>query len=192
MGGVYDVHTNTMHHPQITQPTHVRYERVAPGESHGTAQLMSDLSSLSLANQGPTITDLASHEKRTTGPPTSDDKPDAKTDEQPSTIFPPVPASVSNRYVVQDIIYQSPPYSNMGIPGPDGDLRTMNPNGITSLVNSPHPEFMTPEIIALLPEDCKKAFDEAVQRELEWKKQWSTEAEDGARSRPLKSYAWYP
>ncbi|KAJ5585122.1 Chromatin-remodelling complex RSC SWI/SNF subunit Rsc7/Swp82 [Penicillium hispanicum] len=188
MGGIYDVHTNTMQYPQIMQPTHVRYERIPPPESRSTAELMTEMSSLSLANKGFTTTDTQSNDQDTTEPATIDEK----LDEKPSTIFPPVPASLSSRYVIQDIVYESPPYSNMGIPGPDGDQRNLGPNGLVSVADPTHPEFMTPEIIAMLPDDCKEALLDAAAREVEWKSKWSTEAQDGARSRPLKSYAWYP
>lgn len=184
MGGIYDVHTNQMHYPAITQPTHARWERVPPTEVNATAQLMS---SLSLSNGTPI--EQASAEQPST------DSPDAapKESEERSTILAPVPASVSSRYFVQDIVFESPPYSNMGVPGPDGDMCAKGrPNGVVSLANPTHPEFMTPEIIALLPPDCKKSLDEAIAAELEWKSRWGTEAEDGARSTPLKSYAWYP
>lgn len=187
MGGVYDVHTNTMQYPQIMQPTHARWERVPPPDTRSTAELMTDMSSLTLANKAPTP-DAASDK------PTSTESPDNNPDEsdEKQSIFHPVPASLSNRYVVQDIVYESPPWSNMGIPGPDGDLRNRNPNGLVSIANPAHPEFMSPEILALLPEECKEALLEAATKEVEWKSKWSTESENGARSQPLKSYAWYP
>jgi pyruvate/2-oxoacid:ferredoxin oxidoreductase beta subunit len=31
------------------------------------------------------------------------------------------------------IVYESPPYSNMGIPGPDGDVHDIGPNGLVSV-----------------------------------------------------------
>lgn len=180
MGGVYDVHTNAMQYPQIMQPTHCRWERVPP------ADLNTDMSSLTLTNEGPITTENP--------PPTSTEPttPGDTTDEKRTAIFPPVPSRITDHYVVQDIVYESPPYSNIGIPGPDGDLRNIHPNGLASIANPSHPEFMSPEIIGLLPDDCKESLIEAAAREVEWKSKWSTEAENGARSRPLKSYAWYP
>ncbi|KAJ5736863.1 Chromatin-remodelling complex RSC SWI/SNF subunit Rsc7/Swp82 [Penicillium malachiteum] len=140
MGGVYEVHTNVMQYPQITQPTHVRYEHVPPPSIDPRENLMGGLSSLNLA-PGPSTTEDAGSSSTipsdTTSPP----------------IFPPVPKSVSDNYMVQDIIFEAPPYSNM---------------------------------------DSKKALEEAQAAELEWKQRWSTEAEDGARSEMVKSFAWYP
>ncbi|KAJ5908956.1 hypothetical protein N7495_001638 [Penicillium taxi] len=172
LSGVYDVHTNIMQYPQIMQPTHARFESVPPPDAAG---LTADLSSLNIDSA---INDHASPEANSAEPPAT-------------TIFPPVPASMSDRYVVQDIIYESPQYSNMGIPGPDGDLRNPNQNGLVSIANG-HPEFMSPEIIAMLPDDCKEAFIKAAADEAEWKLKWSTEANDGARSLPHKGTAWYP
>lgn len=181
MGGVYDVHTNTIHYPQITQPTHCRWERVPP------ADLNKDMSALNLTNETNTT---ESTQNRAELLPRGDTTTTEK--ENPSTIFPPVPAHIANNYLVQDIVYEPPPYSNMGIPGPDGDLRNLQPNGLASIANPKNPEFMTPEIIALLPPECKEALIEAAAREVEWKSRWSTEAEDGARAQPTKSFAWYP
>lgn len=182
MAGIYDVHTNSMQYPQIMQPTHCRWERVPP------ADLNEDMSSLSLTNKESTTAEATQTEPPTSVDPTANDNPD----ENPTTSFPPVPTHISNDYVVQDIIYQSPPYSNMGIPGPDGDLRSFHPNGLVSIANPNHPEFMTPEIIAMLPEDCKQALIESAAQEVEWKTKWGTEEQNGARSHPSKSYAWYP
>ena len=192
MGGVYDVHTNAMQYPQITQPTHVRYERVAPPDTRGTAELMTNMSSLSIANQASTVTDINSNHKPTSNEPIDSATTGIQTDGRPSTILPPVPDPISSRYLVEDIIYQSPPYSNLGIPGPDGDLRAQSPNGFLSVANPDRPEFMNPEIIAMLPEDCKQALLDVAAAEVEWKTSWSTETKDGERSKPLKSYAWYP
>ncbi|KAJ5973807.1 Chromatin-remodelling complex RSC SWI/SNF subunit Rsc7/Swp82 [Penicillium waksmanii] len=174
MGGVYDIHTNSMQYPQVMQPTHCRVERVPPPDNRS---LMTDMSSLKPTDS-------------TNEPTTQDEKPQAE--QQQAPVFPPVPAHISNRYVVQDIIFESPPYSNMGVPGPDGDLRNLQPNGLVSIANPSHPEFMSPDIIALLPDDCKEALLDSATREVEWKMKWTTETTDTQRAVPSKSYAWYP
>lgn len=179
MAGIYDVHTNSMQYPQIMQPTHCRWERVPP------ADLNKDMSSLSLANTEASTEQLEQ-------PTSAESTANENLHENPTSIFPPVPTHISSHYVVQDIVYQSPPYSNMGIPGPDGDLRSFHPNGLVSIADPQHPEFMTPEIIAMLPEDCKQALIESAAQEVDWKSKWGTEAQNGARSHPSKSYAWYP
>ncbi|KAJ5085385.1 Chromatin-remodelling complex RSC SWI/SNF subunit Rsc7/Swp82 [Penicillium argentinense] len=196
MNGVYEVHTNIMHYPQIMQPTHCRIERVPPPDITSTAELMTDMSTLTLANQNPTNRDTTPNESNETNEPTTprnlkpDDRKEQPQDQVP--IFPPVPAHISNRYYVQDIVYEAPPHSNMGIPGPDGDLRNLQPNGLVSIADPAHPEFMTPDILALLPDECKESLLDAATREVDWKRKWSTEATDTYRSLPDKSYAWYP
>jgi chromatin structure-remodeling complex protein RSC7 len=80
----------------------------------------------------------------------------------------------------------------MGIPGPDGDVHDLGSNGLISTADSLHPEFVGPEILAELPPECKEALVEAAAREWEWKSKWRSEAIDGQRTTPLKSYAWFP
>ncbi|KAJ6056002.1 hypothetical protein N7444_005100 [Penicillium canescens] len=181
--GVYEVHTNTMQYPKIMQPTHVRWEAV-PLESDAQTGLATNMSELNIANaDSPESTNDLNNDNPTTDPETTT---------KPATIFPPVPRSVTDRYVVQDIVYESPQYSNMGIPGPDGDLQDIGYNGMVSIANPTNPEFMTPEIIALLPPDCKEALLDAAAAEVEWKSKWGTESENGQRAKPTKSYAWFP
>lgn len=195
--GVYDVHTNIMQYPKIMQPTHARWERVppAPEATVIAAGLSTDMNALNIASNGsslgeanaqPVSEPTQSHEPAT-GEPVS-----AETTTTPSTMFPPVPANIYDRHVVQDIIYESPQYSNMGIPGPDGDVHDIGPNGMVSVANPARPEFMTPEILELLPPECKDTLAEACAREVEWKSKWRTESQDGERVPPTKSYAWYP
>lgn len=185
MGGQYDIHTNTMQYPQIMQPTHVRYERVPPSEvdTRTSATLMNDMSSLTIASKDQPATSNAD-------PTTTTESNESTANEQPS-IFPPVPKSFSDHYVIQDIIYESPQYSNMGIPGPDGDLKSLGPNGFVSIANPKHPELMSPDLIALLPDECKEALLETAAQEVEWKSKWSGETTDGARSKPRPSVTWF-
>ncbi|KAJ5084445.1 Chromatin-remodelling complex RSC SWI/SNF subunit Rsc7/Swp82 [Penicillium alfredii] len=189
LGGVYDVHTNSMQYPKIMQPTHARWERVPPQDTRITASLMTDMSSLNITNNASADTEPI--QNTTTEPHDSTATPET-TEEKPSTIFPPVPTSISNRYLVQDVVYESPPYSNMGIPAPDGDVRDIGPNGLVSIANPSNPEFMNPEIVALLPLECQEALIDAAAREVEWKSRWSTETQDGARTKPTKNYGWFP
>ncbi|KAJ5748168.1 uncharacterized protein N7511_009864 [Penicillium nucicola] len=187
--GVYEVHTNTMQYPKIMQPTHARWEAV-PAESDAQAGLASNMSSLNIANaDSPEATDEPTNKNLNES---NDQQPTDPETTKPATIFPPVPRSVTDRCLVQDIIYESPQYSNMGIPGPDGDLHDIGYNGMVSIANPTHPEFMTPEIIALLPPECKQALLDAATAEVEWKSKWGTESENGHRVQPTKSYAWFP
>ncbi|KAJ5347834.1 Chromatin-remodelling complex [Penicillium brevicompactum] len=196
LNGVYDVHTNIMQFPKIMQPTHARWERVPPNPEAAIASgLTTDMNSLNIDNKG-----SPSDEANTKATPEPTESKEAtngeiatvETTEPPTTIFPPVSAQIYNRYVVQDIVYESPQYSNMGVPGPDGDVHDIGPNGMVSVADPAHPEFMTPEILELLPPECKDALAESCAREVEWKSKWRTETQDGERVQPTKSYAWYP
>ncbi|KAJ5551302.1 Chromatin-remodelling complex RSC SWI/SNF subunit Rsc7/Swp82 [Penicillium sp. DV-2018c] len=179
LAGVYDVHTNIMQYPKIMQPTHARWERVPPAPATTSAELETNMNSLNLKNPNET------QEPRGT----ATDEVSAKTS---ANTFKPVPAHLHDRYAIQDIIYESPQYSNMGIPGPDGDVLDVGPNGMVSVADPAHPEFMSPEIIELLPPECKEALIESAAQEVEWKSRWTTETRDGERTQPTKSYAWYP
>jgi chromatin structure-remodeling complex protein RSC7 len=190
LGGVYDVHTNIMQYPKIMQPTHARWERVPPAPAATSAELTTNMDSLNLNNGGsPSGTEIKKLDETRESHETATGEASAKIS---TTTFKPVPAHLHDRYVIQDIVYESPQYSNMGIPGPDGDVLDVGPNGLVSVANPTHPEFMTPEIMELLPPECKEALIEAAAQEVEWKSRWTTETQDGERTQPTKSYAWYP
>ncbi|KAJ5774497.1 Chromatin-remodelling complex RSC SWI/SNF subunit Rsc7/Swp82 [Penicillium paradoxum] len=189
LGGVYDVHTNTMQYPKIMQPTHARWERVPPAPATGSTELTTDMDSMNLANgSSPAPGDPIPHKPEESREAVTGES----STQQSTTTFPPVPAHLHDRYIIQDVVYESPQYSNMGIPGPDGDVHDIGPNGLVSVANPQHPEFMSPEIIALLPPECKEALLDAAAQEVQWKSKWSTETTDGERTQPTKSYAWYP
>jgi chromatin structure-remodeling complex protein RSC7 len=122
------------------------------------------------------------------------DAQDKKTDEEGGneSIFSTIPSAFSRRFAIHDVHFESPPYSNMGIPGPDGDVHDLGRNGLISVANQSYPEFVSPEILEELPADCKEALIEAATREWEWKSKWHNETDDGSRTTPLKSYAWFP
>ncbi|EAL88352.1 hypothetical protein KXW98_003853 [Aspergillus fumigatus] len=180
--GVYDIHTNAIHYPKIMQPSHARWERVPPPDPRATAKLAKGLSTLSLTNG----TDEGEAE------PPADHTTEEPTDTEHQTIFSTIPPALSRRFAIHDTVFETPPYSNMGIPGPDGDVHDLGSNGLISTADSLHPEFVGPEILAELPPECKEALVEAAAREWEWKSKWRSEAIDGQRTTPLKSYAWFP
>ncbi|OGM42889.1 nuclear localization protein NPL6 [Aspergillus bombycis] len=190
LGGVYDIHTNAMQYPKIMQPSHARWERLPPPDPRVATKLTKEMSTLSLTNgveeEEPTTT--------TTTTTTESDAQEEKTNEETSneSIFSTIPYAFSRRFAIHDVHYETPPYSNMGIPGPDGDVHDLGSNGIISTANLSYPEFVSPEILAELPADCKEALVEAAAREWEWKSKWHSEVGDGARTTPLKSYAWFP
>ncbi|KAF9892767.1 hypothetical protein FE257_001169 [Aspergillus nanangensis] len=188
--GVYDIHTNAMQYPKIMQPSHARWERLPPPDPRVASKLTKEMSTLSLTN-GVRENGSASEEPMTETPAEEGAEKKAEGDTADS-IFSSIPAAFSRRFAINDIHYETPPYSNMGVPGPDGDVHDLGTNGLVSAANSSHPEFVSPEILEELPADCKEALVEAAAREWEWKSKWSSEVTDGARTTPLKSYAWFP
>ncbi|KAK8169690.1 nuclear localization protein-like protein NPL6 [Phyllosticta citrichinensis] len=84
-----------------------------------------------------------------------------------------VPAVVSRNFLVIDTHFQSAPMTGLGVPGPDGDFRDVGVNGL------PNP---SEEILEDLPEECRKALQEAKEKEREWKRSWGSEAVDGCRN----------
>lgn len=203
------------------QPTHARWERVPPPDPRVASRLAQGLSSLRLTNgeeeARPTSSNSEENKHQpeestnttTTEQPTQEDttadKPDieqgqeqevaAEQEPEPksTTPFPTVSAPLSRRFAIHDIHYETPPESNLGIPGPDGDIHDLGTNGLLSIAANPrYPEFVGPEILDELPAECREALLESAAREWEWKSRWGSETSDAVRATPLKSYAWFP
>ena len=85
-----------------------------------------------------------------------------------------VPDVVRQHYLVIDTYIQKPPFSGLGIPGPDGDFYDIGPNGIPE-VDDEDLESMTPE--------AREAYLQIKQEEYEWKNTWQSESIDGARAK---------
>lgn len=132
MDGVYDIHTNVMQYPGITQPTHARWEEVREDEN------VDDLS-LRLSKLDPVY---------------------------------------ARNYRIHDLCLESAPDSNMPEPG----LGYQNP-GLAGI-----PQHILNE----LPAECRTAFDEAAQKEFEWRSKWLNESTDGHRAHLISSFEWYP
>ncbi|KAJ9254787.1 hypothetical protein DTO207G8_3317 [Paecilomyces variotii] len=185
--GTYDVHTNVMQYPKIMQPSHARWERLPPPDTKVTSKLMKGMSTLRLTNG------TSGHESPDNAEADEVEEPAPKeTMSDPHSIFAPVPAAFSRHLAIHDIHYESAPYSNLGVPGPDGDVHDLGSNGLISIADPLHPEFVGADVLAELPPECKEALVDSATREWEWKSKWRSEAVDGARTRPLKSYAWFP
>jgi chromatin structure-remodeling complex protein RSC7 len=152
-----------MHYPKIMQPTHVRWEQVMDEEedtpmTNGVAQLTNGVNGVHLNG-------INHEEKRS------------------KTSFPPVKPIVSRNFMVVDTIYETPPYSGMGIPGPDGDAIDVGPNGLSGISD---------DILAELPSECRAAFDQAKEQELEWKSRWGNERTDGQRGDLKIAFLGFP
>lgn len=196
-----------MQYPKIMQPTHARWERVPPPDPRVASRLAQGLSSLSLANNEDDNSNNNNNEPQPEE--TNSENPDnteqnenapedttANTEKQPTnppaSPFPTVPVPLSRRFAIHDIHYETPPSSNLGIPGPDGDVHDLGTNGLISMANPRYPEFVGPDVLAELPPECKKALLDSAAREWEWKSKWGSEDVDTSRTKPLKSYAWFP
>ena len=156
LDGVYNVHTNFMQYPKIMQPTHVRWEQlplVSPN-SHSSQDGLSDQRAL-IGHQTAQLNEGVNDSKAT-------------------TLFSQIPDVYTRKFMVTDTIYETPPNSTLGYPGPDEAFVDIDPVGLTHV-----PE----DVLAELPSDCKEEFYKTLAQEVEWKGRWSTE--DGAR-RELK------
>ena len=96
-------------------------------------------------------------------------------DEAPS-MFTVVKPIYSRNYMIVDTAYETPSYSNLGVPGPDGDIHDLGFKGLSSVA----------EVVkAELPSKCLAAFEEALAKEMEWKMNWNTEGTDAHRKAPI-------
>ena len=140
--GVYDPHTNLVHFPKSTQPTHARWERLPRESEEGD-------------EQGRQLTDAAA----------------------PSgvqTMFSRVPANLAQNALVVDTVLVGPSSTSGGLPGLDGHDLDLSATGLTDVAD---------QVMAELPAACRLAFEQARSQELDWKRAWSQESEDGARGR---------
>lgn len=167
--GVYDPHTNLMFYPKSTQPTHAKWEQLPPPpHSQSTQQLTNGTAH--------TNGDTANSDAMTLDPQSTSQQP---------TIFSSVPPVVSRNYAVIDTAYTAPPISNAGFPGPDGIITdpTSGSQGLSSIPS---------DILDELPEDCRKAFEDAKAAEVGWKQQWGTEGQSAMRGGLKIGFSGYP
>jgi len=165
LDGIYDIHTNTVHYPKIMQPTHAKWEELPYVEASSSAQVInSDADGVTNLTNGVENVSL-----------------DSQPSEKSTTMFFDVPKVVSRNFLVTDTTYETPPFAGLGIPGPDGDSRDVGPNGLPDIDE---------ETLALLPPECRTALVEAKKKEAEWKTNWSSEKDDGARGHLEIRYAF--
>jgi len=92
------------------------------------------------------------------------------------SIFTPVKPIYSKNYMIVDTVYESSPSSTLGVPGPDGDFHDLGLNGLSGI---------SEEIKAELPEECRLALEEALEKEMKWKNKWGSESQSGHRRAPI-------
>ena len=100
---------------------------------------------------------------------------DEHMEEQVPTMFSPVKPIYSRNYMIIDTVYESPAYSNLGVPGPDGDSIDLGFNGLSGVSD---------EVKSLLPQECLGEFEKTLKAELDWKRKWGTESSDTLRNQP--------
>ena len=149
-----------MQYPKIMQPTHARWEQVpAPPPKSQALRITADRNNEILAND----TTIQGYDS----------------DQGQNTIFPAIPPVFTRSYVITDTYYSSPSTAVLGYPGPDEDVIDVGPGGLT---------HVSEDVVASLPEVCRKAFIEARTEEKRWKASWGSEKADTARAHLRISY----
>lgn len=154
-----------MFYPKIMQPTHVKWEEIPPA-SASNSYLTNGHTNGTLTNRDATL-----------GPATS------STAVPSDTIFPPIPPVVARNFLITDLSYEAPPHANLGIPGPDGDVEDLGPNGLSTIPS---------DVLSELPDGCRTAFEQARKAETNWKAKWGTEGTDGARGELRIGFNGFP
>lgn len=95
-------------------------------------------------------------------------------EQETETIFPPVQSLYSRNFLIVDTHFVGPSLSDIGVPGPDGDVVDIEHRGFTDVPD---------DVLSELPRDCLQAFVKAREEERKWKIGWATETEDGLRAR---------
>ncbi|CAL3963644.1 hypothetical protein PZA11_001200 [Diplocarpon coronariae] len=93
-----------------------------------------------------------------------------------ASIFTPVKPIYSKNFMIVDTVYESAPASDLGVPGPDGDFHDIGFNGLSRISD---------DIKAELPEECRIAFEKALEKEMQWKNKWGSESQSGHRKAPV-------
>lgn len=163
LGGIYDTHTNVMQYPKTMQPTHAYWEQLTTSSGAPTAVRC-------IANN---VGEKTAQQKVPERRDETDDMLSAE------TIFPDVAPIFARNFLVTDTHFLGPPLPGLGVPGPDGEIFDIGPGGLTQV-----PE----NVVAELPDGCRRAFDEARAEEAKWKATWSREDVDGARAQLRISY----
>jgi chromatin structure-remodeling complex protein RSC7 len=153
-----------MHYPKIMQPTHVKWEELDGELPHKAPHsLTNGVSALTNGIHDVNLNDAAAKEGNNT--------------------FPPVPSIITRNFLVVDTKFKSPSISGLGVPGPDGDAVDVGPNGLPDVSD---------EILAELPLECRQALEDAKEKERQWKQNWGSEIEDGARGALRIGFLGFP
>ncbi|KAI9704346.1 MAG: hypothetical protein M1836_007208 [Candelina mexicana] len=160
LDGLYEPHTNIMHYPAITQPTHARWEQL-PTESITPGWNGEELLKGTLATTNGVVDLTESSNAQFEGLPQD-------------TIFTPVAPIYTRNFMVTDTYFITPPISGLGVPGTDADSVDVGLKGLVEAAD---------EVLTDLPIECRRAFQDAKAQEWEWKHGWSAEADQAARGK---------
>ncbi|KAK3898857.1 chromatin remodelling complex Rsc7/Swp82 subunit-domain-containing protein [Staphylotrichum tortipilum] len=114
----------------------------------------------------------------------------------PSTTFPSIKPSISRNFLVMDTHLETPP-AGVSAAAYDVPFRTSRADHHASTAA----DFLAPfkgmaavpdDVRDLLPEECKRAFDAAREKEGEWFARWGDEAQMTARREPVVDKAIVP
>ncbi|KAL8856742.1 MAG: hypothetical protein Q9178_006699 [Gyalolechia marmorata] len=105
--------------------------------------------------------------------------PSAESDQARESRFPRVPAILKRNFLISDIYYVNPPVSDVGYPGPDGDVLDVGSPGVATTSES---------VAADMPADCLRALKRARSDAMKWKNSWAGEGRDGARAQLRITY----
>lgn len=151
-----------MQYPKIMQPTHARWEELpAPSAASRALRLSGN------GADGALVDGAVNHDR-------DDETVNGDHEQEAETIFPPVRPLYSRNFLIVDTHFVGPSMSDLGVPGPDGDVVDVEHRGLTDVPDDVRSE---------LPPDCLQAFVEAKDAELTWKNGWATETEDGLRAK---------
>ncbi len=111
-----------------------------------------------------------------------------------SSMFPPLPPKVARNFLVTDIQLETPP-TGISASSYDRPFRTASSISIDRsdfLAPFRGLEAVPPEIKDLLPGDCRKAFDQALDSERTWRNEWGDEKDKKCRRMPIIDKAVVP
>ena len=163
--GVYDIQTNIVQYPRATQPTHARWEAVDDEDTSQKEANMSENHEDANKPQNQKDANMAQKPHQT-----------SKHEAQDGGLSK-LESVFSRNFRIHDTYLERPPESNFDSPGLD--------KAPTNLLSIPD------NILDELPPECRKAFEEAKEKELSWKTKWLTEKTDGLRSDFRSSTSWW-
>ena len=166
LGGIYDIHTNVMQYPKIMQPSHAYWEQLSTPSGSPKAPR-------TFANQGRDNLGQENSLEPRDGESDDYDVPPAE------TIFSGVAPVLARNFLITDTSFLGPLRSGLGLPGPDEEILDIGPGGLRHVAEN---------VIAELPDRCRRAFGEAQAEEIKWKTTWVREEVDGARGHLRISY----